>query len=160
MTYVGQPVKRIEDVRLVTGKGSFVDDIKLPEMLHGAVLRSLHAHALLRSVDTSAARDLPGVVAVLTGSDIAGVLADIPTREMDAERSPDELNVPEQPPLARDKVCYVGQPVANVVARDPYLARDAMELGDYFAALWHQVGVNVRAGSGDQFFSCPFHPSR
>src|SRR5919106_754507 len=83
MTYVGQPVKRIEDARLVTGEGSFVGDIKLPSMLHAAVLRSLHAHALLGSVDASAARDLPGVVAVLTGSDVADVLADIPTREMD-----------------------------------------------------------------------------
>ena len=128
MTYVGQPVKRIEDARLVTGEGSFVGDIKLPGMLHTAVLRSLHAHALLGPVDTSAALDLPGVVAVLTGSDVAGVLADVPTREMDAERSPDELNAPEQPPLARDKVCYVGQPVAIVVAQDPYVAQDALEL--------------------------------
>ncbi|MFQ6028356.1 MAG: xanthine dehydrogenase family protein molybdopterin-binding subunit, partial [Dehalococcoidia bacterium] len=130
MTYIGQPVKRFEDPRLVTGNGSFVDDIKLPGTLHAAVLRSLHAHARLRSVDASAARDQPGVVAVLTGADIAGVLADIPTREMDAERSPDELNAPEQPPLARDKVCYVGQPVAIVVAQDAYLARDALELID------------------------------
>jgi carbon-monoxide dehydrogenase large subunit len=130
MTYVGQPVRRIEDARLVIGNGAFVDDIKLPGMLHAAVLRSIHAHARLRSVDSSAARDLPGVVAVLTGSDIAGVLADIPTREMDAERSPDELNAPEQPPLAWEKVCYVGQPVAIVVAQDPYVARDALELID------------------------------
>ncbi|MBI3325511.1 MAG: xanthine dehydrogenase family protein [Nitrospinae bacterium] len=128
MGYIGQPVKRFEDPRLVTGRGSFVDDIKLPGMLHAAVLRSLHAHARIRSVDVSAAHTLPGVVAVLTGADIVGVLQDIPTRAMAAERAVDELHAPEHPLLAKDKVCYVGQAIAVVVAHDPYVARDGVDL--------------------------------
>jgi aerobic carbon-monoxide dehydrogenase large subunit len=127
VSYVGQPMKAVEDPRLVTGRGSFVDDITLPDMLHAAVLRSPYAHARIRGVDLSAARTLPGVVAVLTGADIAGVLPDIPTRAMAGERAVDELRPPEHPLLATAKVCYVGQAVAVVVAHDPYVARDAVE---------------------------------
>lgn len=127
MSYIGQPMKRFEDPKLVTGHGSFVGDVKLPDMLHAAVLRSPYAHARIRSVDVSAARDLPGVVAILTGADIAGILPDIPTRAMEGERAMDELHPPEHPVLATEKVCYVGQAVALVVARDPYVARDAVE---------------------------------
>ena len=65
MTYVGQPVRRFEDHRLLTGQGSFVDDMKLPGLLHAVVLRSLHAHATIRSIDVSGANRLPGVVAVI-----------------------------------------------------------------------------------------------
>src|SRR5262249_45798928 len=100
----------------------------LPDMLHGAVLRSQHAHARLWSVDAAAARAVPGVVAVLTGADIAGVLSGIPTRAMTGERAVDALQAPEYPLLPHDKVCYVGQPIAVVVAHNPYIARDAVEL--------------------------------
>jgi aerobic carbon-monoxide dehydrogenase large subunit len=127
VNYVGQPVKRFEDPKLIMGRGAFVDDIKLPDMLHAAVLRSPYAHARIKSVDASAARNLPGVVAVLTGADIAGVLPDIPTRAMTGERAVDELRPPEHPLLAKDKACYVGQAVAMVVAQDPAVARDAVE---------------------------------
>jgi carbon-monoxide dehydrogenase large subunit len=127
MRYVGQPVKRFEDPRLVTGRGIFVGDLKVSDLLHAAVLRSLHAHARIRSVDVSAARDLPGVVTILVGRDIAGVLQGIPTRDMVGERAMDELRPPEQPLLAHDKVCYVGQPIAVVVAQDPYMAREGVE---------------------------------
>ena len=127
MSYVGQPMKAFEDPKLITGRGSFVDDITLPDMLHAAVLRSPYAHARIRSVDVSAARTMPGVVAILTGADIAGVLPDIPTRAMTGERAMDELRPPEHPLLAKDKVCYVGQAVAVVVAHDPYVAGDALE---------------------------------
>jgi carbon-monoxide dehydrogenase large subunit len=127
VSYVGQPMKAFEDPKLVTGRGSFVDDITLPDMLHAAVLRSPYAHARIRTVDVSAARTMPGVVAVLTGADIAGILPDIPTRAMTGERTMDELRPPEHPLLAKDKVCYVGQAVAVVVARDPYVAGDALE---------------------------------
>jgi aerobic carbon-monoxide dehydrogenase large subunit len=127
MSYTGQPLKRFEDPKLVTGGGSFVDDVRLPGMLYAAVLRSPHAHARLRSIDVSAARDLPGVVTVLTGEDTAGVLQDVPTRAMGGDWSVDEMKPVEQPVLARGKVCYVGQPVAIAVARDRYLARDAVE---------------------------------
>ena len=133
MSYAGQPLKRFEDPKLVTGRGSYVDDVQLPGMLHAAVLRSPHAHARIRSIDASAARNLPGVVTVLTGEDTAGVLNDVPTRALAGDWPVDELRLVEQPVLARGKVCYVGQPVAILVARDRYQARDALEgiLVDY-----------------------------
>ena len=128
MSYAGQPLKRREDPRLLTGHGSFVDDIQLPDMLYACVLRSPHAHARLKSIAIEAARRLPGVVAVLTGADIAGALGDLPTRAMEGEWQVEVMHGPEQPVLARDKVCYVGQPVAVVVGRDRYVARDAVDL--------------------------------
>ena len=121
-------MKRREDPRLLTGHGSFVDDMQLPDMLHACVLRSPHAHARLKSIAIEAARRLPGVVAVLTGADIAGALSDLPTRAMEGEWQVEVMHGPEQPVLARDKVCYVGQPVAIVAARDRYVARDAIDL--------------------------------
>ena len=126
MDYLGQPLKRFEDARLLTGNGLFIDDIKLPDMLFAVVVRSIHAHARIRSIDTSDAISLAGIVEVLTGQDLVGVLSNIPIREM-GDRSVDEFNPPEHPVLAQDKVCYVGQPVAVVVADDPYLARDGAE---------------------------------
>ena len=100
MSYTGQPLKRFEDPRLMTGKGLFVDDVKLPGMLYASFHRSPHAHARIRSTDVSAARQAPGVVAVLTGDDIEGVLGDIPTRVLE-EWEMDELNAPELPVLAK-----------------------------------------------------------
>ena len=128
MSYSGQSLKRFEDPRLVMGKTSFLDDISLPDMLHACVLRSPHAHARIRSIDVSAARSLPGVVAVLTGEDLAGVVEALPTRALVDEPSVQEMNAPEQPILAKDHVCYVGQPVAMVAAQGRHLARDAMDL--------------------------------
>lgn len=128
MRYSGQPLKRFEDPRLVTGRGSFVDDIQLSDMLYAAVTRSPHAHAWIRAIDTSAARNLPGVVAVLTGQDAAGVVGDVPTRAMSGGWEVAEMRPSEQPVLARGKANYVGQPVAVVVAQDRYLARDAADL--------------------------------
>src|SRR5919201_6677251 len=127
MPYIGQPLKRFEDPRLVTGDGSFVDDIQRPDMLYAAVLRSPYAHARLRSIDVAAARQSPGVVAVLTGEDIAGVLKDVPTRAMAGGWEVAEMRAVEQPVLARGRVCYAGQPVAIVVAQNRYQARDAAE---------------------------------
>ncbi|MEE3013834.1 MAG: xanthine dehydrogenase family protein molybdopterin-binding subunit [Chloroflexota bacterium] len=126
MDYLGQPLKRFEDARLLTGNGLFIGDIKLPDMLFAVVVRSIHAHARIRSIDTSDAISLAGIVEVLTGQDLVGVLSNIPVREM-GDRSVDEFNPPGHPVLAQDKVCYVGQPVAVVVADDPYLARDGAE---------------------------------
>ena len=74
MSYKGQPMKRVEDPEFVTGQGCFVDDISLSGMLHAVVLRSPHAHANIRSINVSAAKDQPGVIAVLTGEDIAGII--------------------------------------------------------------------------------------
>ena len=112
------PVPRKEDARFVRGKGTFVDDIKLPGMLHGAILRSPLAHARIVSIDTAAAQAHPSVEAVITGEMLAGRnLAWMPT-----------LSVDVQAVLATDKVRFQGQEVAFVVARDRYSARDAIEL--------------------------------
>ena len=127
MIYLGRSIKRFGDARLVIGDGVFIDDIKLPDMLHAAVVRSVHAHARIRSINVVDAIELDGVVEVLTGADLAGKLPDLPIRPM-GDRSVDEFNPPEHPVLAQDKVCYVGQPVAVVVAKNPYLARDGAEL--------------------------------
>jgi aerobic carbon-monoxide dehydrogenase large subunit len=97
-------------------------------MLHAAILRSPHAHARLRAIDGTAARTMAGVVAVLTGADIAGVLGEVPTRAMVGGWAVDDMQAVEQPVLARDKVYYVGQPVAIVVAQNRYLAKDAAAL--------------------------------
>jgi carbon-monoxide dehydrogenase large subunit len=128
MTYLGQSLKRAEDPRLITGQGAFVDDINLPDMLHVAVLRSTHAHALIKSVDTAAARSSPGVAAVLTSEDIAGVLRDVPSGDGIYDDKVEHIEAPQHPVLARNKVCYVGQPVAIVAAETTYQARDALEL--------------------------------
>jgi len=123
-SYKGQSMDRLEDAKLVRGQGTYVDDITLPGMLHAAVLRSPHAHARIDSVNTSAALMAPGVIAILTGEDTAGVLGDIAGIRREGMG---ETPVPAHPVLARDRVMYVGQPVAIVVAEDTYLARDAVE---------------------------------
>jgi len=111
---------RKEDPRFLRGQGNYVDDIKLPGMLYGAVLRSPYAHARIKSIDTSAATSLPKVKAVITGKDLEPLkLAWMPTLSMDT-----------QSVLATDKVRFQGQEVAFVVAEDKYSARDALELID------------------------------
>ena len=124
MSYVGQSIKRFEDPRLLTGQGTFVDDLHVPDMLYAVVLRSVHAHAHLRRLDPAAARRLPGVIQVLTAQDLVDKVKDIPPRPTPELEG---VAVPEHPVLARDKVCYVGQPVAIAVAHDRYLARDALD---------------------------------
>ena len=112
------PVARKEDARFVRGKGTFVDDVVLPGMLHGAILRSPLAHARILSIDTTAASAHPMVEAVITGETLAERgLAWMPTLSSDC-----------QAVLATDKVRFQGQEVAFVVARDRYSARDALEL--------------------------------
>jgi carbon-monoxide dehydrogenase large subunit len=124
-TYRGQGLPRFEDDRLLRGQGQFIDDIQLPGMLHAAVLRSPEAHALITSVSTSNAESAPGVVAVFTGPSLAGKIPDIGAIRREGMG---ETPVPEHPVLARDRVCYVGQPVAVVVAQTLYEAYDAVEL--------------------------------
>ena len=124
MTYTGQPLKRFEDHRLLIGQGYYVDDIKLPGMLHALVLRSPHAHARIVSIDTGAAVRTAGVVTVFTAADIIGVDQHLPTRP-NAEY--DHMRPPPHPVLAIDKVAYVGQAVAVVVAEDLQSARDGLD---------------------------------
>jgi len=113
-------MKRKEDARFIRGQGNYVDDVQLPGMLHGAILRSPVAHARIVSIDTSAALQHPKVHAVITGKDLEGLnLAWMPTLSYDT-----------QAVLATDKVRFQGQEVAFVIADDRYSARDALELID------------------------------
>ncbi len=121
--YVGRPMKRIEDPRLLKGIGTFVDDVRLPGLLHAAILRSPHAHARIVSIDTTAAKAVPGVVAVLTGRDVNDQCGTVPC----AGGLPDQ-KMPKHTVLAGDRVYFVGHAVAVAVANDPYIARDAIDL--------------------------------
>ncbi len=123
--WIGQPLKRKEDPRLIQGLAHYVDDMVLPGMLFAAVVRSPYAHACIRGINTDAAKNAPGVVAVFTGEDIRGKIGNIPC----AGDLP-ELKIPPHPALAQDKVRYSGEPVAVVVADDRYRARDAADLVD------------------------------
>jgi len=115
---LGHRVKRKEDDRFIRGKGTYIDDIKLPGMLHMAILRSPYAHATITGIDTSKAQALPGVVAVVTGELMAQHnLAWMPTLSGDT-----------QAVLVTDKVRFQGQEVAAVIAEDLYTAKDALEL--------------------------------
>ena len=117
---VGHSVRRKEDARFIRGRGNYIDDIRLPGMLHMAILRSPFAHAAINGVDTARAAAAPGVIAVVTGELMAQHdLAWMPTMSGDT-----------QAVLATDKVRFQGQEVAAVVATDPYLAKDALELID------------------------------
>jgi aerobic carbon-monoxide dehydrogenase large subunit len=124
--YTGASVKRSEDPRILAGRGRYVDDIKLPGMLHAAFVRSPLAHARVLAVDASAARALPGVVAVLTGADLDAVTipGQDPLFAMMAGPGPK----PEYTLLATGKVRFAGDPVAVVVAESRYLAEDGCEL--------------------------------
>jgi carbon-monoxide dehydrogenase large subunit len=114
---IGQSIKRHEDARFLRGKGSYLDDFVLPDMLHMAILRSPHAHARIKSIDTAAASAMPGVIAVVTGELMAQhKLAWMPTLSGDT-----------QAVLATDKVRFQGQEVAAVVAETKYQAEDARD---------------------------------
>ena len=123
---IGERIKRNEDPRLLTGRALFVDDVQLAGMLHAAFLRSDYAHARIKGIDASAALERPGVVAVFTAED------------MGEDWAPGPSNVAPPPgdvvfhsrthvPLAKDKVRYVGEPIAVVVAESRYIAEDAVE---------------------------------
>jgi carbon-monoxide dehydrogenase large subunit len=115
---IGHSVKRKEDDRFIRGRGTYIDDMQLPGMLHMAILRSPYAHATINSVDTTAAAAVPGVIAVVTGELMAQHnLAWMPTMSGDTEAV-----------LATDKVRFQGQEVAAVIANDPYIARDVVDL--------------------------------
>jgi 2-furoyl-CoA dehydrogenase large subunit len=117
--WVGKSMKRKEDVRLLVGRGRFIDDISLPNMKHAAVLRSPYPHAWIRGIDCSAALELPGVWGVLTGEDVASMSKPFPVGV---------AVPPKYYCCAVDKVRFVGEPVAVVVADDRYIAEDALDL--------------------------------
>jgi aerobic carbon-monoxide dehydrogenase large subunit len=122
-TGIGASVVRLEDPPLVTGRGQFAGDLSFPHQLHMRVVRSSSAHGVIVGVDAAEAKALPGVVAVWTATDIR----DLPP--IDFREGPNEKLAPfRQPVLARDRVRYVGEPVAAVFAVDPYVAEDAADL--------------------------------
>jgi aerobic carbon-monoxide dehydrogenase large subunit len=124
---IGSPVERLEDLRFLSGRGQFVDDVPSPGALHAVFLRSSVAHGRIRSIDASAARKRPGVHAVFTAADIAGKdLAEIPTISLRLELLP-EFTPYQQPVIAHHKVRYVGEPIAVVVADSAALAEDALD---------------------------------
>ena len=126
---LGQPVSRFEDPRLLRGGGRYVDDFVLPGMAFGVVLRSPHAHARIRAIDTSAAKAAPGVLAVLTGADWqASGFGDLPVPGGFKRRNGAPLYRPPYPALVRDRVRWVGDYVAFVVAETRLQAMDAAEL--------------------------------
>jgi aerobic carbon-monoxide dehydrogenase large subunit len=119
LRYIGRPVPRVEDRRLLTGHGAYADDFNREGQLHASIVRSYVAHGRIRGIDAEAARARDGVVAVCTAADLPD--ARIPVRLFPTENA--ELSL--QPALARDRVRYVGDPIAVVVAEDPYVAEDA-----------------------------------
>src|SRR6266852_5707422 len=118
----GQRIRRKEDPRLITGTATYVDDIQMPGMHHACVVRSPHAAAKIRSINTKPALDRPGVVAVFTGADVESV-GPVP-----CGASLPGLRIPVHTILAKDRVYFVGHPVAVVVATDRYVAADAIDL--------------------------------
>ena len=142
--YVGQPLRRREDFRLLTGKGRYVDDIKVPGTLHLALLRSPHAHARIAAVELAAARAAVGVRVALGGADLAGKIGPIrPNWVLPGTK------VPERPVLAVDRVRFVGECVALVVAETRAQALDALELIDVaYEPLPAVVDEEAAAGPG------------
>ena len=120
----GSGIRRREDPRLITGRASYTDDIKLPGIVHAAILRSPYAHATIKSIDTSGAAGQPGVVAVYTGEDTEGALNGLPCAWLIPNS---DLKTPTHPAIAKDRVRYVGDAVAVVVAESRYEAEDALE---------------------------------
>ena len=123
---VGQPVLRTEDPTLVRGHGRYTDDINLPGQAYAAIVRSPHAHGVIRSIDVGPAKAMPGVLAVYTGADLSGygtLKCAVPLNNRDGT----PMKKPARPALPVDKVRFVGDPIACVVAETPQQARDAAE---------------------------------
>src|ERR1700737_3707010 len=119
--YIGSPVERIEDWRFLRGRGEFVGDLQREGMLHAAILRSPIAHGRLRRLDATAARDIPGVRAIITAAEI-GTVPTIPLRLLPLPGTERFL----QPVIAAERVRYVGEPVAVVLGDSPALAEDGV----------------------------------
>ena len=125
--YFGQPIKRNEDPRLLTGQATFTDDVHLPGMLHVAFVRSQVAHGRIRSIDVAAARAMPGVMAVYTAKDLGNYWQPGPLLVPPPPIDDLVFNPRMQVPLAREKVRHVGEPIVAVVATSRYIAEDAAE---------------------------------
>ena len=121
----GSGIRRREDPRLITGAATYTDDYTLPDMVHMVLLRSPHAHARIKRIDTTRAKAAPGVVAVFIGTDVEGALNPMPCAWLVPNSN---LKVAGYPCIAKDMVRYVGDIVAAVVAESPYQATDALDL--------------------------------
>ena len=129
---IGQGVSRFEDPRLLRGAGRYVDDIKLAGMAHGVVVRSQHAHARIKSLDVSAAKAAPGVLCVLTAADFkAAGWGDLPGHGGLKRRDGSPMLKTHYPILAEERVRWVGDPIAFVVAETVAQAFDAAGRGDH-----------------------------
>jgi carbon-monoxide dehydrogenase large subunit len=122
--FVGSPVERLEDLRFLRGRGEYVDDLTRDGLLHAAILRSSVAHGRIRAIDTAAALALPGVHAAITAADMGGSVPIIPMRLQPLP----EFRPFEQPVIAENKVRYVGEPIAVLVAESAAIAEDALGL--------------------------------
>jgi carbon-monoxide dehydrogenase large subunit len=121
---IGRPLTRREDARLLRGRGRYIDDVARDRMVHAAVFRSARPHGRIRAIDTSRAAALPGVVGVFTAADLAGLLKPIRPRIGALPGFENFLQLP----IATEKVRYVGEPIAVVAAKNPYIAEDALAL--------------------------------
>src|ERR1700735_2003949 len=124
--FVGQPIERLEDFRFVRGRGQYVDDLARDDMLHAAILRSHVAHGRIRNIDISRAQKIPGVHAVITAADLGDPIPLVPMR---LQPMP-EFEAFGQPVMARDKVRYVGEALAMVLAESAGVAEDALSAID------------------------------
>ncbi|MGH2615485.1 MAG: xanthine dehydrogenase family protein molybdopterin-binding subunit, partial [Thermomicrobiales bacterium] len=116
--WVGRAIRRFEDPRLIAGQGEYLEDLRIPRMADVVLVRSIEPHARITAIDTTAARAMPGVIAVITGDEV---------RDVGGVPVGGNLKIPAHPPLARDVVRFVGDPVAAVVAENRYLAQDAAD---------------------------------
>ncbi|MDQ2966289.1 MAG: molybdopterin-dependent oxidoreductase, partial [Chloroflexota bacterium] len=142
---LGAPIKRREDPRFITGAGNYLDDIKLTGMTHMAILRSPYAHANIKSIDVSAAKAMPGVVAVITGADIPYNPLPLAWPAGGASGLQNNVNMPRV--LATDSVKWTGEGVAAIVAETPEQAVDALEA---IVVDWEPLATIVDAEAATQ----------
>ncbi|HYS47959.1 MAG TPA: xanthine dehydrogenase family protein molybdopterin-binding subunit, partial [Xanthobacteraceae bacterium] len=127
-TGIGASVRRKEDQRFITGKGHYTDDINRPGQAHAYFVRSPHAHAKIKNIDAGAAAGMPGVLAVLTGAELAAdKIGNLICGWMIHSKDGSPMKMAPHPAIARDKACFVGDPVAVAIAETAAQARDASE---------------------------------
>ncbi|MDB5317711.1 MAG: carbon monoxide dehydrogenase, partial [Rhodospirillales bacterium] len=147
---IGQPVRRKEDKRLLTGGGTYTDDINLPGQAHAAILRSPHAHARIVSIDTAAAAAMPGIVAILTGREVLeDELGLLPVQVDVPGAGGSKMFAPPRQILQTEFVRFVGDPVALIIAESRHTAIEAMEAIDVKYELLPSVTDTARALDAD-----------
>jgi carbon-monoxide dehydrogenase large subunit len=152
---VGSPKERIEDLRLLRGKGIYVDDVKKNDIFHISILRSPIAHGVIKNIDTSDAKKLPGVISVLTSKDVIEFCGDIPKIPIRLHHNPGLLNY-MQPVIAHEKVRFVGEAIALVVAKSQAIAEDALALIQLdIETLEVSASINVAKSNISPIFNDP-----